>query len=426
VSSTDWISIVIVVVAIIVTGFLAASEVAITRMNRVRAVRLLEEKRRGSSQLSRIVDNPAPYLNVVLFLTLLFTIGGSTTATSFAVRHFGNAGEIVATIVMTLLLFVFAEVTPKTFAITRTDRVALFVAPPVHYVGRILGPIANALLKLANVLMPGKGLKEGPYITEQELRASAEVASSEGEIEEEEKELIHSIFEFGDTIAREVMVPRPDVVACEDTCTLRDVETLMLEHGYSRIPVFHEDLDDVVGVVFAKDVLKALHQGRMDMPLSDIVRPAHFVPESKKASDLLKEMQKEKFHQALVTDEYGSVTGIVSLEDLLEELVGEIADEYDVEEPEMVQVGDGVYRVSGKTSIDDVNEMLDTELPDEEWDTVGGLVLDIFGKIPSAGDEKDFQGLKFRAAEVQGRRVATVVISRVPVEVVDDDVTDDG
>jgi putative hemolysin len=425
-SSTDWISVVIVVVSIVVTGFLAASEVAITRMNRVRAVRLVEEKRRGSTQLSRIVDNPAPYLNVVLFLTLLFTIGGSTTATSFAVRHFGNAGEIVATVVMTLLLFIFAEVTPKTFAITRTDRVALFVAPPIHYVGRTLGPLANGLLKLANVLMPGKGLKEGPYITEQELRASAEVASSEGEIEEEENELIHSIFEFGDTISREVMVPRPDIVACEDTCTLRDVQTLMLEHGYSRIPVFHEDLDDVVGVVFAKDVLKALHQGRMDMPLADIVRPAHFVPESKRASDLLKEMQKEKYHQALVTDEYGSVTGIVSLEDLLEELVGEIADEYDVEEPEMVEVGDGVYRVSGKTSIDDVNEMLDTELPDEEWDTVGGLVLDIFGKIPLAGDEQEFQGLKFRAAEVKGRRVATVVISRVPIEVVDDDVTDDG
>src|SRR6185436_15737746 len=413
----------IVIVSIVVTGFLAASEVAITRMNRVRAVRLLEEKRRGSTQLARIVDSPAPYLNVVLFLTLLFTIGGSTIATSFAVRHFGNAGEIVATVVMTLLLFVFAEVTPKTFAITRTDRVALFVAPPVHYVGRILGPVAKALLKLANVLMPGKGLKEGPYITEQELRASAEVASSEGEIEEEEKELIHSIFEFGDTIAREVMVPRPDIVACEDTCSLRDIQTLMLEHGYSRIPIFHED---VVGVVFAKDVLKALHQGKMDIALADLVRPAHFVPESKKAADLLKEMQKEKFHQAMVADEYGSVTGIISLEDLLEELVGEIADEYDVEEPEMVPMGDGIYRVSGKTSIDDVNEMLEVDLPDEEWDTVGGLVLDIFGKIPSDGDEQEFQGLRFRAAEVQGRRVATVVISRVPVEVVDDDVTDDG
>jgi CBS domain containing-hemolysin-like protein len=426
VTSTDWISLLVVFISIVLTGFLAASEVAITRMNRVRAARLVEERRRGAIQLSRIVDSPAPYLNVVLFLTLLFTIGGSTTATSFAVRHFGNAGEIVATIAMTLLLFVFAEVTPKTFAITRTDRVALFVAPPVHYVGRTLGPLAKALLRLANILMPGKGLKEGPYITEQELRASAEVASSEGEIEEEEKELIHSIFEFGDTIAREVMVPRPDIVACEDTCTLRDVQALMLQHGYSRIPVFHESIDDVVGVVFAKDLLKAVHHGRLDVPLADIVRPAHFVPESKKVADLLKEMQKEKFHQALVTDEYGSVTGIVSLEDLLEELVGEIADEYDVEEPEMVELGDGVYRVSGKTSIDDVNEMLDVELPDEEWDTVGGLVLDIFGKIPDAGDEQLFQGLRFRAAEVQGRRVATVVISRVPVEVRDDDVTDDG
>jgi CBS domain containing-hemolysin-like protein len=426
VTSSDWFSLAFVVLSIVIVGFMGASEVAITRMNRVRAMRLREEGRRGSTQLVRIVENPAPYLNVVLLLTLLFTIGGSTVATSWAVRHYESAGEIIATIVMTLLLFVFADVTPKTFAIQRTDTVALFIAPPVAFIGRALGPFANALLKLANWLMPGKGLKEGPYITEQELRASAEVASSEGEIEEGEKELIHSIFEFGDTIAREVMVPRPDIVACEDTCSLRDVQTLMLEHGYSRIPVFHEDLDDVVGVVFAKDVLRALHQGEMDMPLADIVRPAHFVPESKRVADLLKEMQQEKFHQALVTDEYGSVTGIVSLEDLLEELVGEITDEYDVEEPEMVELGDGVFRVSGKTSIDDVNEMLGVRLPDEEWDTVGGLVLDIFGKIPDAGEEAGFEGLRFRAEEVQGRRVATVVITRPPDDDEEDDVTDDG
>ena len=425
-TTTDWLSILVVVVSIVMVGFFAASEVAITRTNRVRAVRLREDGRRGSIPLARIVENPAPYLNVVLFLTLLFTIGGSTVATSFAVRHYESAGEIVATISMTLLLFIFAEVTPKTFAIKRTDNVALVIAPVIGFLGKVLGPVANALLRLANVLMPGKGLKEGPYITEQELRASAEVASSEGEIEEEEKELIHSIFEFGDTIAREVMVPRPDIVAVEDTQSLRDVQALVLEHGYSRIPVYHEDLDDVVGVVFAKDVLKALHQGTVEMPLADIVRQAHYVPESKKVADLLREMQREKFHQALVTDEYGSVTGIVALEDLLEELVGEITDEYDVEEPEMIEVGDGIYRVSGKTSIDDLNDTLGTALPDEEWDTVGGLVLDIFGKIPDPGEEADFQGLRFRAEEVQGRRVATVVITRVPVEVLEDDVTDDG
>ena len=413
-TTSDVLSIAIVILSIVAVGFFAASETAIIRTSRVRAFRLREEGRRGSAQLVRIVEDPAPHLNVVLFLTLLFTIGGSTIATSFAVRHFHDVGEIVATIVMTLLLFVFAEVTPKTYAIERTDRVALVVAPLIAFLRRVLGPFASGLLKLANALMPGKGLRQGPYITEQELRASAEVASEEGEIEEEEKELIHSIFEFGDTIVREVMVPRPDIVAIEDDKTLRDVQALVLEHGYSRIPVYHEDVDDVVGVVFAKDVLKALHQGTVDMPLKEIARPARFVPESKKVADLLREMQQGKFHLALVTDEYGSVTGIVSLEDLLEELVGEITDEYDREEPEMVQVGDGVYRVSGKTSIDDLNELLDVELPDEEWDTVGGLVLDLFGKIPSAGESTEFLGLRFVAEDVQGRRVATVLIERLP------------
>ena len=413
-TSTDWFEVVLIILLIAVVGVLGASEVAITRANRVRAYRLVEDKRRGASSLARIADNPAPYLNVVLLLTLLSTIGGTTIATSLAVRHFGGAGEVVATIAMTLLLFVFADVTPKTFAIQQTDRVGLLLAPMLVGLGRLVGPIATGLVKLANVIMPGRGLPQGPFITEQELRASAEVASEEGAIEEGEKELIHSIFEFGDTIVREVMVPRPDVIAVEDTATLRDVQALVLEHGYSRIPVFREDLDDVVGVVFAKDVLKALYQGDDDMPLGDICRPARFVPESKKVADLLREMQLEKFHQAIVTDEYGSVTGIVSLEDLLEELVGEITDEYDTEVPDMVEVGDGVYRVSGKTSIDDVNELLDSQLPDEEWDTVGGFVLELFGKIPEPGEETEYQDLRFKAEEVHGRRVATVLITRAP------------
>ena len=175
----------------------------------------------------------------------------------------------------------------------------------------------------------------------------------------------------------------------------------MLSHGYSRIPVFHESLDEVKGVVFAKDVLKALHQGKQDMPLPEIMRPAHFVPETKRVAELLKEMQREKFHQALVYDEHGSVTGIVSLEDLLEELVGEIADEYDREEPEVLELGDGLYRVSGKASIDDVNELLDTELPDEEWDTVAGL-----DARPARTDARDGRGGRVPRAEPQGRQGA--------------------
>jgi putative hemolysin len=392
----------------------------------VRAYRFADEKRRGSASLVKIAENPAPYLNVVLLLVLLSTIGGTTIATSLSVRAFHSVGEWVATAVMTLLLFVFAEVTPKTFAIQQTDRVALLLAPLIAGLGRLVGPFAGGLVRLANVVMPGKGLPQGPFITEHEIRALAEVASDESEIEEGEKELIHSIFEFGDTIVREVMVPRPDIVAIESDRSLRDVQALVLQHGYSRIPVFREDLDDLVGLVYAKDVLKALYQGKEDMPLAEVVRPAHFVPEQKKIADMLREMQGLKFHIAMVTDEYGSVSGLVTLEDLLEELVGEITDEYDREEPEVVEVAGGAYRMDGKVGIDEVNELFDVELPDEEWDTVGGLVLDIFGKIPDAGDEQEFQGLRFRAAEVQGRRVATVVISRVPVEVRDDDVTDDG
>jgi CBS domain containing-hemolysin-like protein len=182
------------------------------------------------------------------------------------------------------------------------------------------------------------------------------------------------------------------------------------------VPVYHEDLDNIAGIVYAKDVLKALHQGKHDMPLAEIVRDAHYVPETKKVAELLREMQKDKFHIALVTDEYGSVTGLVTLEDLLEELVGEIADEYDKEELDVEPLDDGRFRVSGKSSIDDVNELLGIELPDEDWDTVAGFVLDLFGKIPDDGEQKEFQGLRFTAEEVKGRRISKVLIERPPVE----------
>jgi CBS domain containing-hemolysin-like protein len=276
----------------------------------------------------------------------------------------------------------------------------------------MLAAPTRALIGLANVLLPGRGLKQGPFVSEADLRSMAEVGHEEGSIEREEKELIHSIFEFGDTIVREVMVPRPDVVAIESDKTLRDVQAAVLQHGFSRIPVFTEDLDDVVGIVFAKDVLKALHQGKSDLPLRDVVREPHFVPESKKVADLLREMQQEKFHLSLVTDEYGSVSGIVTLEDLLEELVGEIADEYDTEEPELEEVSENVFRVDGKMSIDEVNEILDAELPDEEWDTVGGLMLGLMGSIPDEGEDVTFQNLTFRAERVNGRRIIKILITR--------------
>jgi CBS domain containing-hemolysin-like protein len=347
-------------------------------------------------------------------MVLLTQNGAAIIVAILADRYLGGLGVTLASLGFTLLYFVLVEAMAKTYGVLHSDSVALALSPLVALLGRLLAMPTRGLIGLANVLLPGRGLKEGPFVSEEDIRSMAEVGSEEGSIDEGEKELIHSIFEFGDTIAREIMVPRPDIVAIEADKTLRDVQALVLQHGFSRIPVYRGDLDDVVGIVFAKDVLKALHQGKVDMPLPEIVRDAHFVPESKKAADLLKEMRQETFHIALVYDEYGSTSGLVTLEDLIEELVGEISDEYDRDEPAMEPVGDHCYRVSGKVAVDEINELLDVELPDEEWDTVGGLVLDLFGRIPDQGQEIRFQGLVFEVEQVTGRRISKVLISRDP------------
>jgi CBS domain containing-hemolysin-like protein len=403
---------VLVAILVILGSVLAVAEASLTRMTRVRALALVEEKRRNAVKLERIEADPPRYLNAVYLTVMLCQNGSAILVAIIAERTYGGLGVTLVSVLFTLLYFVLVEAMSKTFGVLHSDRAALLVSPLVWFLGRLLAAPTTALIGLANWLLPGKGLKQGPFVSEADLRSMAEVGHEEGSIEREEKELIHSIFEFGDTIVREVMVPRPDVEAIAADQPLSAVQAAVLEYGYSRIPIYTEDLDDVIGIVYAKDVLKALHQGRSDMPLSEIVREAHFVPESKKVADLLREMQQEQFHIALVTDEYGSVSGLVTLEDLLEEIVGEITDEYDVEEPELEEVAEGVYRVDGKLAIDEVNEILDSELPDEEWDTVGGLMLGLMGSIPDEGQEVRFQNLRFTAEKVNGRRIVKILITR--------------
>jgi putative hemolysin len=404
----------LVLILVVIGSVLAVAEASLTRMTRVRALALVEEKRRNAVRLERIEADPPRYLNAIYLTVMLCQNGSAIMVAILAEREFGSVGVTLVSVGFTLLYFVLVEAMSKTFGVLHSDRAALLVAPLVWFLGRVLAAPTRALIGIANVLLPGRGLKQGPFVSEADLRSMAEVGHEEGSIEREEKDLIHSIFEFGDTIVREVMVPRPDIVAIESDRTLRNVQEMVLEHGFSRIPVFTDDLDDILGIVFAKDVLKALYQGEQDMPLRQVVRDAHFVPESKKVADLLREMQRGKFHISMVTDEYGSVSGLVTLEDLIEELVGEISDEYDVEEPELEEVAEGIYRVDGKVGIDEVNEILDVELPDEEWDTVGGLMLGLMGSIPDEGADVDFQSLRFTAEKVNGRRIVKVRIERLP------------
>jgi CBS domain containing-hemolysin-like protein len=404
----------IVVVALLVLfgSILAMAEASLTRMTRVRALALEDEGKRGASVLVRIESDPPHYLNAVYLAVMIVQNGSAILVAFLAERTYGSLGITIVSVLFTLGYFVFVEAMSKTFAVLRSDRVALAMAPVVLYLSRILYWPTRLLIGLANVLLPGKGLREGPFVSEEDIRAMAEAGSEEGAIEEGEKDLIHSIFEFGDTVVREVMTPQPDVVAIEVNRPLDEFVDLVVRHGYSRVPVYRDTPNEVVGVAYAKDVLRELRSGRNGRSLEDLARPAHFVPESKKVSDLLRDMQKEKFHVAMVVDEYGSMAGLVTLEDLLEEIVGEITDEYDRVEPQVEPAGDGRFRVNARLPVDELNEILEVELPQEEWDTVGGLMMAALGHLPQQGEHVEFEGLRFTAERVQGRRIAKVLVER--------------
>jgi CBS domain containing-hemolysin-like protein len=398
-----------------IAAMLAAAETSLTRMSRARAMHLQEEQRRGAAQLLSLVEQPARFLNLVLLLLLVVQFTATALFTSVMDRIVGGGlGVAIAALFMTLITFIFAEVAPKTYAVQHTDRAALAIAPVVYVLTRlpVLGPLTRLLISIGNVVTPGKGLKSGPFISEDEIKAMVDEAERDEVIEEEEREMIHSIFEFGDTILREVMVPRPDMVAVPRETSLQEVLELILRSGFSRIPVYDGTIDEVVGLAYAKDVLRRLHDGQADKPLTDILRPAQFMPESMRAAEGLREMRKRKSHMVIVIDEYGGTSGLVTLEDLLEEIVGEIADEYDREEPNVEPLPDGDYRVNARLGIDEVNELLDVELPSTEWDSIGGLLFNLVGGVPREGQEVEFQGLRLRAERVQGRRIGRVRIHR--------------
>ena len=395
-------------------SLLAMAEASLTRMSRVRALALEEEGRRNADRLVRMESDPPRYLNAIYLWVMLAQNGSAILVAIIADRYLGNIWITIVSILFTLAYFVIVEAMSKTFAILHSDRVALALSPVVYWLARILRGPTRVLIGVANVLLPGRGLRAGPFISEEEIRAMAEAGSEEGAIEEEEKELIHSIFEFGDTIVREVMTPLPDVVAVEASETLDEALDLVLKHGYSRVPVYKETPDNIVGIVYAKDVLRQIHSGKNGKKsLRDLARKAYFVPESKRVAELLKEMQQEKVHVAIVVDEYGSVTGLITLEDLLEEIVGEIADEYDREEPQVEPAENGSYLVNARLSVDELNELLDVELPNEEWDSVGGLMMAVLGRLPTQGEQVETGGMRFTAESVKGRRISKVRVERL-------------
>ena len=367
-----------------------------------------------------MVEHPERTVNALI---LVIAVGSLSFATLIGLvfERYGTWGVVISLLVEVSLFFVIAEAAPKTYGIQNGEKVALAMSGFLQLVTNFfpLRIAARWLISLANVILPGKGLKQGPYVTEQEIRTMASVAADESSIEREEQRLIHSIFEFGDTIVREVMVPRPDMAAVEVGISVDAAVEKAIEGGYSRMPAYEGSADEIVGIVYLKDLIRRSREGRGHEPARTCMRPADFVPEQKRVPELLGEMQQRKFHMAIVIDEYGGTAGLVTMEDLLEEIVGEIVDEYDAEVPAIEHLEDGAVRVPGNTLIHDVNATLASELPDDEWDTVGGLIFGVLGHVPHEGERARFQGLDFCAERVQGRRIVSVVVQ--PIEVTDDE-----
>jgi CBS domain containing-hemolysin-like protein len=323
----------------------------------------------------------------------------------------------VAIAIMALISFAVVGVSPGTLGAQHSSQVALAAAPTTVWLRRLLGPFSRLLIALTNAVTPGKGFRDGPFESESELRDLVDMARDSALIEAGEREMIHSVFELGDTLAREVMVPRTDMVSIDDDRVCRQAMTLFLRSGFSRIPVLGNDVDDVVGLLYLKDVIRRLNADPEAgaVPVRELMRPMPFVPESKPVDDLLREMQRDQTHFAVVVDEYGGTAGLVTIEDILEEIVGEITDEYDREAPEVEDLGDGRLRVAATLHVDDLAELFDIALEDDEVDTVGGLIGKTIGRVPILGSTCEVAGLRLTAERMSGRRhrIATVVVERV-------------
>lgn len=362
-----------IIVLLFVLIFLAIAEMSLSRMTKPKATALVDQGRPGARALLKLVAEPERWVNPVLLTVNICQTLQATLTGIVSGSLFGPVGVVVGVILNVIVFFVLAEAVPKTYAVLHAERAALFSARPTLWLVDFspLKWVSRALIGLTNVIIPGRGLKKGPFVSEQELLGIVEAAVEDAVIEERERELIESIIELGDTVAREIMVPRPDMVMLAVDQSVADGLDVAIAHGYSRLPVRAAgESSDVVGIAFTKDLIKAERAGGGAMQVGQVIRPVEFIPENKPVSTLMREMQERKFHLAVVVDEYGAISGLVTLEDCLEELVGEIVDEYDQEEAEVQRLPDGAYLVDGAMSIGDLGDLLGVELPDDDWDTV--------------------------------------------------------
>jgi putative hemolysin len=412
-STSHWPAILALVVLVGAAAFFAASEAAIVQMNRIRTRALAEKGIRSALGLQKLLENRNRTLTTVLIGSTFVLLAADSVATELFIASGVPHAAVWSTAVMTIVILLFGEILPKTIAVGSGDRTALRLAPVLTVVTRILAPLTALFLWITDGLIRifGGTPNIGPYVTEEDIKTLVNVGVEQNVLEEEERELIHSIIQFGDTIVVEVMTPRTDMVTVADTSSPRRALDLVIADGYSKLPVYEETIDNVIGVVHDRELLIALSNGSIaNTSLRTLMRPVVHVPQNKRVSELLREMQRGKFSLAIVLDEYGGTAGLVTMEDLLEEIVGEIRDEHDEGEEEPIRtIAEGESVVEAGTNIEDVNAALGISLPHEEFETIGGFTVGLFGRLPREGEEIDAgDGVRLRVDRTRGRRILSV------------------
>jgi len=391
----------------------ASAEAALAAVSRARIREMLAAGQGRARSVIALLSDPVRLLSTLLVLKLACFVLVAATATLLAQR-LGVAHLLAWVLAGTLLLLILLQLLSRAWTVGRPERVTLWLAPLVGLVAFLFSPLTALMRRIGREAVPQGAAPESIFLSEDGLRFLLNATQEETTIEDDEKEMIASIFEFGETLVREVMVPRIDVAAVPVNVQILEALDLILKHGHSRIPVYRDTIDNIVGVLYAKDLLRYLRDGRTDVSLGKILRPAHFIPESKKVDELLGELQQRKVHMAVVVDEYGGTAGIVTIEDLLEEIVGEIQDEYDAEEPTVEEVSAREYLFDARVPLDEVSKSLAVDLPTEGGDTLGGFIYSQLGKVPAVGDAIEFDDVTFEVLSVAGRRIKQVRAARQP------------
>jgi len=410
------IEIILFIVCLLLSGFFSSSEVALISITRAKVRALLNQGRKGAKALDTLKRSTDALLITILIGNNIVNVAAASLATAIAIAIYGDVGIGIATGVTVILMLIFGEIGPKMYASRHTEALALRVALPVLYLSRVLYPVLWVADRIKRQFAFRPGVTE-PVVTEEEIKEWIDVGEEEGTIEEEERDMLYSVLRFGDTTVREVMTPRIDVIMIEDVSTLENALAIFNETGFSRIPAYHEQIDNVVGLLNVKDVFSAVFRQQTSATIGNLMYEPYFVPESKKIDELLKELQVKKQHMAVVLDEYGSFAGIVTVEDMLEELVGEIMDEFDEEEPEVQQVEEGVYLVDARAWVEHLNEDLELSLPlTDAYESIGGLVIDRLGHIPRRGEVVKIEesNITLVVMQMRGRRIVKVKLIVAP------------